>query len=85
MCGENYGNCCHTMRIVVMPHASFEKMCFHLGITRTDENCCHNLRIMGREMNTLFFPKIELLPCLMHLGYGMVIPSIHALGKAEHG
>ena len=34
----------------------FEKKCVSmLGITRTDENCCHTTRIMGREMNTLFF------------------------------
>ena len=59
----------------------FEKKCVSmLGITRTDENCCH-----GRETNTFFFQENELLPCLVHLGYGMVIPSIHALGKAEHG
>ena len=71
-------NCCHASCI-------FWKKCVSmLGITRTDENCCHTMRIMGREMNTLFFPKIELLPCLIHLGYDIVIPSIHVLGKAEH-
>ena len=64
----------------------FEKKCVSmLGITRTAENCCHTMRTMGKEMNTLFFFKDELLSCLMHLGYCMVIPSIHVLGKAEHG
>ena len=38
----------------------FEKKCVSmLGITRTDENCCRTMRIMGREMNTLFFPKMN--------------------------
>jgi len=55
-------------------HLLKKKCVSMLGITRTDENCCHTMRIMGREMNTLFFfPKNELLPCLMHLGYDMVI------------
>ena len=51
-----------------------------LGITRTNENCCHR-----RETNTFFFQENELLPCLVHLGYDIVIPSIHVLGKVEHG